>query len=85
MRLAHAFPLGPDAALALVDVRVGERETAAARYLVPFVRRDGTVREAAEGDGAWRALAAAIAEGWTIPALGREGSPTPGTLHGISP
>ena len=46
--------------------------------LVPFVRHDGSVREAAEGDGAWRALASAIAEGRAIPALSRKAdAPTP--------
>jgi maltose alpha-D-glucosyltransferase / alpha-amylase len=72
-RLAHAFALVPECALALVDVRSGERGERAERYAVPFVLRDGVVREAAEGDGAWRALAAAIAEGRTIPSLAREG------------
>lgn len=75
-RLAHAFALTPSLALALVDVRVGEGEGRAERYAVPFVEgEDGVIREAHEGDGAWRALAAAMAEGRTIPALGRD----PGT------
>ncbi len=41
------------------------------RYAIPFVRDpvSGAVREAATGDGAWRALAVAIAEGRTIAAL----------------
>ena len=68
-RLAHAFALAPDAVLALVDLRVGERLE---RYAVPFVLRDGSVREAHEGDGAWRAVAAAIADGRAIPALARD-------------
>jgi maltose alpha-D-glucosyltransferase/alpha-amylase len=42
------------------------------------VERDGEVREAADGAGAWRALAAAIAEGRSIPALPRGDAPTPG-------
>lgn len=67
-RLGHAFALAPDAALALVDLRVGEDDE---RYAIPFVLRDGRVREARDGDGAWRALAAAIATGRTIPALAR--------------
>lgn len=72
-RLAHAFALAPDAVLALVDLRVGEGEGRVDRYAVPFVRAgDGSAREAAEGDGAWRALAAAMADGRTIPALGRD-------------
>jgi len=76
-RLAHGFALSADAALALVDLRVGERQE---RYAVPFVLRDGTVREASETDGAWRALAVAIAEGRSIPAMGRApgGTGSPG-------
>jgi trehalose synthase-fused probable maltokinase len=71
-RLAHAFALAPDAALALVDVETGRPGERTARYAIPFVLRDGVVREAADGDGAWRALAAAIAGGRTIPAMTRE-------------
>jgi len=55
-----------------VDLRTGERGERTERYAVPFILRDGAVLEAAEGHGAWRALAAAIAEGRTIPALPRE-------------
>ncbi len=65
-RLAHAFALADDVALALVDLTVGTRTD---RYAIPFVRREGAASEAAEGDGAWRALAAAIAGGRTIPAV----------------
>ncbi len=43
------------------------------RYAIPFVERDGAVLEAGEGHGAWRALAAAIAEERTLPAMGRDG------------
>ena len=73
-RLAHAFALSPDAALALVDLRSGERGERTDRYAIPFVLRDGVVREASGGDGAWLALAAAIAEGRTIPAMARAGT-----------
>ncbi len=59
--------------LALVDVRLGERGERVDRYLVPFVERDGAVLEAAEGHGAWRALASAIAGERTLPAMGRDG------------
>lgn len=76
--LAHAFPLADDAALALVDVRVGERLE---RYAVPFTAVDGEVRQAAEGDGAWRALALAMAGGLAIPALTR----VPGSGTGTGP
>jgi maltose alpha-D-glucosyltransferase/alpha-amylase len=68
-RLGHAFVLAPDTVLALVDVRSGDRGERADRYLVAFVGRDGGLREAGEGDGAWRALAVAIAQGRTIGAL----------------
>jgi trehalose synthase-fused probable maltokinase len=73
-RLAHAFALSDEVALALVDLRVGEGSGHDERYAIPFVRDPvaGAVREAAEGDGAWRALAVAIAEGRTIPALPHE-------------
>lgn len=71
-RLGHAFALAPDTVLALVDVRSsqgGARLERADRYLVAFVVRDGGLREAREGDGAWRALAVAIAAGRTLAAL----------------
>ena len=41
---------------------------------MPFSAASGGVREATEGDGAWRALAAAIGAGRTIAALQREGA-----------
>lgn len=83
-QLAHAFALGAGAALALVDLRVGERLE---RYSVPFVEEPGSgspsVRPAAEGDRAWRALAVAIAEGRTIPAMPRAaGSRSPAGTAG---
>ncbi len=67
-----------------MDVRTGERGEEGARarterYAIPFVVRDGVLREAAEGDGAWRALAAAIAGARSIAALVPAGSDdTPG-------
>jgi trehalose synthase-fused probable maltokinase len=76
-RLAHAFGLGDDAALALVDVSSGERGQRRDRYAVAFVLVDGDVREAAEGDGAWRALAAAIGQALTIPSMARDGGAPP--------
>lgn len=57
-----------------MDVRTGERGERSNRYAVPFVERGGEVLEAAEGDGAWRALAAAIAGGHTLPAMSRGGT-----------
>lgn len=71
-RLAHAFALSAEAVLALVDLRIGAGEGRLERYLMPFAVRAGAAHEAGEGDGAWRALAVAMAEGRTIPALGRE-------------
>lgn len=72
-RLAHAFALSGAAALALVDVRVGEGEGRVERYTLPLAAHaDGSLAPAAPGDGVWRALAVAMAEGRTIPALGRE-------------
>jgi maltose alpha-D-glucosyltransferase/alpha-amylase len=75
--LAHAFALADDAVLALVDVRSGaaSRRAPADRYAIAFVRSTDGWHEAREGDGAWRALAAAIAEGRTIPAIAGSGQP----------
>ncbi len=77
VRLAHGFLLAPELALALVDVASGERGERRDRYAIPFVLRNGVVREAVEGDGAWRALAVAIGEGRTFPAMGRDGGSAP--------
>jgi trehalose synthase-fused probable maltokinase len=54
------------------------------RYLFPLIRAGGGVRIGAEGEGAWRALASAIAEGRTVPAVSRRvasagGAPGPVT------
>jgi trehalose synthase-fused probable maltokinase len=63
-----------------VDLRLGERGERTDRYAIPFAVRDGVLAPAAEGDGVWRALAAAIADGRIIPAMAREGGePTPGS------
>ncbi len=75
--LVHAFPLPVDAGvlalLALVDVPglVGAsgRDRAPTRVAVPLVVSAGSWRVALPGDGAWRALAFAIAEGRAIPEL----------------
>lgn len=81
-RLAHAFALSGDAVLALVDLRVGEGSGRLERYAVPFVvAADGTAREAGESDGAWRALAVAIAAGRTIAAMPRG----PGAVEPAAP
>ncbi|MFN8631555.1 MAG: hypothetical protein U0838_14920 [Chloroflexota bacterium] len=70
--MAHAA-LSDRYVLALVDLR-GRGEGRAERYTgaVAGTRQDGTPAEADDGDGVWTALAVAIAEGRTIPALGRE-------------
>lgn len=81
-RLAHAFALGEDAVLALVDVVSGDRGEHVDRYLVPFVLRDGEVREAEPGEGAWRALGVAIAEGRVVPAMTRSGSTPAAAANG---
>ena len=86
VHLAHAFAIAPGLVLALVDVETdatGGLDGRTDRYAIPFVIGDGVAHEALEGDGAWRALAAAIAAGRTIPALTRDGvSETPGTDGG---
>ncbi len=77
-RLAHAFGLTATHALALVDLRVGEGSGRTERYALAVVADDDApegAREADESDGVWRALAAAIAEARTIPALPRQGGP----------
>ena len=55
--------------LALVDVSPAAETGEAQWYAIALVERDGVLREAREGEGAWRALAAAIAGARTIPAL----------------
>ncbi len=80
-QLAHAFRLSADGILALVDLRVGEDPGRTERYAIPFSPGPaGTLVRAGDGDAVWRALAAAIAEGRTIPALGRVAPGTAG--HG---
>jgi trehalose synthase-fused probable maltokinase len=75
--LAEAFDLGADAGLAIADVAT---KRGRARYLMPLAGRD-PVRVAAEGDGAWRALAVAIAEGRTIAAVARSAGSEPGPVR----
>lgn len=63
-----AAPGGDTPLLAVAEAPVGSGSTA--RFgLVLVGGADGTVREAGEGDGPWRALAAAAAAGRVIPAL----------------
>ena len=82
-RLAHAFAPSSGAVIALVDFRVGEGAGRVERYVLPFAaRHDGTVVPAEPDDGVWRALAVAMAEGRTIPALGRAPGLGPGSGRG---
>jgi maltose alpha-D-glucosyltransferase/alpha-amylase len=69
--LAEAFPLPGPGAHVLAVVTVGYEPGAgpADRYLIPVTGVSGRFQPAVEGDGAWRALALAIAGGATIPAL----------------
>lgn len=73
VRLGHAFLLADDVVLALVDLPLDDRGRRADRYAIPFMvdAGSGALREAEPGDGAWRALTAAIAGGRTIPAMSR--------------
>lgn len=74
--LAHAFPLPAEAGvlalLALIDVPAwesGAGTRGGTRHAVPLLVSAGAWRVGVTGDGAWRALALAIAEGRAIPAL----------------
>src|SRR4051794_31315581 len=67
--LAEAFDLGDGSVLAVVDV-TESGGGARGRYSIPLKAR-GAVAVAEPGDGTWRALAVAIAEGRTIGALPR--------------
>jgi len=80
LALAHAFALpsiargGPsvDTVLAVIEVHAGGRRPE--RYLVPFVASGGPLEAADPGDGAWLALARAIAEGGALPTLATRGA-----------
>lgn len=70
LELDEAFELDETAGLLLAVVRVvGEGGADLGRYSLPIALTPDGPREAVEGDGAWRALATAMAEGRTIPAL----------------
>jgi maltose alpha-D-glucosyltransferase/alpha-amylase len=68
---AEAFVLPGGAGSVLAIARIHYDRGAPDRYVVPLARdgSDGTLRVAEAGDGVWRALAVAVAEGRTIPAL----------------
>jgi maltose alpha-D-glucosyltransferase/alpha-amylase len=70
---AEAFDLGSGAVLAVVDVEPAGGGTG--RYLLPLRAVGDGLREAADGDGTWRALAVAVAEGRTIRSLRRPAPP----------
>ena len=77
--LVEAFEVGEGAALAVVDV--AEERGGAGRYTIPLTATAAGVAVAAEGAGVWRALAAAVGEGRTIPSLPRRsGAAVPGPV-----
>jgi maltose alpha-D-glucosyltransferase / alpha-amylase len=69
IELAEAFVLPDDGRHVLAVANVVSERPPAEAYLFPLVADSGALRPAAEGDGTLRALAGAIAEGRTIPAL----------------
>jgi len=69
IELAEAFVLPGDGRHVLAVANVVSERAPAEAYLFPLVADAGALRPAAEGDGTLRALAGAIAEGRTIPAL----------------
>ena len=73
--LAEAFVLPADGRHVLAVANVVYERGPAEAYLFPLVADASALRQAAEGDGTLRALAGAIAEGWTIPALPRTPEP----------
>ena len=76
LTLAEAFPLPGPGGHSLAVVRVDYERGGPDRYLVPLTTGSAGLRPAAEGEGAWRAMATAIAQGVTIPAL--VAAPEPG-------
>ncbi len=79
--LVEAFEVGDGLALALVDV--AEQGGGGGRYTIPVAATAaaGGFAVAAAGAGVWRALAAAVGEGRTIPSLARRpGLAAPGPV-----
>jgi maltose alpha-D-glucosyltransferase/alpha-amylase len=74
--LAEAFALDPAALLAIVDVT--DTGGGTGRYSLPLRHDVSGLALAADGDGTWRSLAVAVAEGRTIAALPKRAR-TPGT------
>ncbi len=82
--LVEAFDLGGAAGLAIAEVSSGGKARRGPRYTLPLERDDGgRLIAQPSGTGAWHALAVAVAEGRTIPAVPRprEGSYLPGPVH----
>ena len=67
--LAEAFDLGAGALLAVVEVITEGGATE--RYSLPIRADGGALAVATDGDGTWRALAVAVAEGRTIASMPR--------------
>jgi len=65
----EAFDLGAGAVMAIVDVQPADGPVG--RYLLPLRAEEGGLHPAVEGDGTWRVLAVAVAEGRTVPSLRR--------------
>lgn len=77
--LVEAFEVGEGAALAVVDV--AEQGGGGGRYTIPLTGTADGFALAPEGAGVWRALAAAVGEGRTIPSLPRRpGVAAPGPV-----
>jgi maltose alpha-D-glucosyltransferase/alpha-amylase len=76
--LEDAFVLDPVPPHVLAVARLGLDDRAAQRYSFALTGRP--LRLAVEGDGAWRALLVAMAEGRTVPAL-----PTGAVPGGVAP
>jgi trehalose synthase-fused probable maltokinase len=82
LALAEAFDLGGGAVLAIVDV--AEAGGGARRYSLPLRHDpDGSMAVAIDGDGTWRSLATAIAEGRTVAAVPKRAR-VPGTPGPVS-
>jgi trehalose synthase-fused probable maltokinase len=65
----------------LVVLRADHADGGSARYLVPSIAEtDGRLREPSDGDGAWAAIAAAVAGGATAGAFAFEPGPALGDL-----
>jgi trehalose synthase-fused probable maltokinase len=73
LELVEAFDLNAEGSAVLAIVGVRTRKAITARYSVMLGGDAEDPGPATPGDGSWRTLAAAIAEGRTIPAIARPG------------